>query len=94
MSFFGLMTVKAHEAAMAVFISDRAKAMVDAQQERETAGRLLGKNVALRSEVAALTAELATLKAERDRRLAPLIAANAERAAASAAKRAGKKEAV
>lgn len=65
-----------------------AEAEKDTQRERETAGRLLGKNVALRSEVAELTAELATLKAERDRRMAPLIAANAARAA-KARERAG-----
>lgn len=38
-------------------------ALNDAQRERETAGRLLGKNVALRSEIAELTAELAHWRA-------------------------------
>lgn len=55
MSFLGLMTVRAHEAVVA-----------DAKRDRELAGRLLGKNVALRSEVAELRAELATMKAKRD----------------------------
>ena len=36
----------------------RKDLLADVQQERETAGRLLGKNVALRSEVAELSAKL------------------------------------
>lgn len=64
-------------------------ALADAQRERETAGRLLGKNVALRSEVAALSAELATLKAKRARSTANLIPGGAKKKAQVLAERAG-----
>lgn len=62
------------------------------EEARSNAFRNRQMVLTLDVKVAALETELTTLKAERDRRMAPLIAANAARAAASAAKRAGKKE--
>ena len=93
MAFLGFMTVREHEAVVADL-----KATHDEHQTRaheKAMGYQESIKLALKSRdvhiqaASALRAELVTLKAERDRRLAPLAAANAARKAKAQAARGG-----
>lgn len=93
MAFLGLMWVREHEAVVAdlkaTLDEQRTHWRKDAHSLRERlAGLVREKSWALQ-DATALRAELATLKAERDRRLAPLAAANAARKAKAKAARGG-----
>lgn len=62
MSFFGLMTVRAHEAVVEALTLQRDRSLIREQNEAETCGRLLVANRALRAERDAALAELAHWK--------------------------------
>jgi len=79
MPFFGLMTVRAHKAV----IADKLGIL---RAELDNMDATIGR---LRRQNARLLADLATLEAERERRLAPLIKANEMRREKAAQRKAG-----
>lgn len=64
MPFFGLMTVRAHEAAVETLIADRAEALVAEQAERETVARLVGKNANHLTTITCLKQEVEGLRSD------------------------------
>lgn len=96
MAFLGLMTVREHEAVVANFEIEVRTLTMMRDNARASERNLINLSkagtssiTAYAQEVAELRAELATLKAERERRLAPLAAANAARKAKAQAARGG-----
>lgn len=96
MAFWGLMTVREHEVVVAGFEIEVHTLTMMRDNARASERNLINLSKAGTSsirayaqEVEELRAELATLKAERDRRLAPLAAANAARKAKAQAARGG-----
>ncbi len=71
MPFLGLMTVRAHEAAVADLLAEQAEQRTywrkDTQAERETVGRLIKDKAALLTEASALRAQLATLRPDAEK---------------------------
>lgn len=64
MSFFGLMTVRAHEAAVREWDVRCASLVADRQAERETVARLVGKNANHLAKITSLLREVEGLRAD------------------------------
>lgn len=68
MPFLGLMTVRAHEAAVADLLAEQAEQQTywrkDTQAERETVARLVGKNANNLTTIACLKQEVAGLRSD------------------------------
>lgn len=93
MAFLGFMTVREHEAVVAGLKATHTGRLASLEQDLldDTAAftRLAREKVGFLRLIGSLESELATLKAERERRLAPLAAANAARKAKAQAARGG-----
>jgi len=83
--------MQAERETVARMVGQKANHMVTITSLKQERDSLLEDKAAMAHDINDLGKVLATHKAERERRMAPLIAANAARAAASAAKRAAAK---